>query len=52
MASYLYPLVTILTLPMAVRVGIRMFTARDVSPMEQWARLLVTAAVLAWLVLR
>lgn len=52
MASYFYVLVTIVTLPLAVQVAIRMFTARGLSGAEQWARLLVTEAVFAWLVVR
>jgi hypothetical protein len=52
MVSYLFRLMTILTLLMAMRSGARMFTARDLSGAEQWARLLVTAAVFAWLVVR
>jgi hypothetical protein len=48
----LFRLMTILTLLMAMRSGAWMFMARDVSVAEQWARLLVTAAVFIWLVVR
>jgi hypothetical protein len=50
MSPDIYPLVTVLTLPMAARSCRQMFRARNVSAMEQRAQLLVTAALFAWLV--